>query len=89
MATTKLGSVGYFPTQIIYDESYSHKTDVWGLGCVFFQLLTGFPPFVGSANNNDQTTQVMAQMDEGFYYFPKTVQVSVSCLEVLSKMLQD
>ena len=28
-------------------------------------------------------------MDDGFYYFPKTVQVSVSCLEVLSKMLQD
>ena len=53
MATTKLGTAGYFPTQIIYDEKYSHKTDVWGLGCVFFQLLTGFTPFVGSANNKD------------------------------------
>ena len=33
--------------EIFEGEAYSHKVDVWALGCVFYQMLTGITPFTG------------------------------------------
>ena len=34
--------------QVLNGVSYNHKADVWSLGIVFFELLTGFSPFTGN-----------------------------------------
>ena len=34
--STRTGTVGYLPPQVIYTEAYTHKGDVWGLGCTYF-----------------------------------------------------
>jgi len=31
--------------QMLAKGEYDDKTDVWSLGCMFYQLLTGFTPF--------------------------------------------
>ncbi|WP_435022093.1 serine/threonine protein kinase [Tundrisphaera sp. TA3] len=49
-----LGTAAYMaPEQIRGNYAISHKTDLYSLGCVFYQLLTGEVPFVG------QTPMVM------------------------------
>ena len=33
--------------EIFEGKAYSHKVDVWALGVVFYQMMTGFTPFTG------------------------------------------
>lgn len=42
---TPCGTVGYTAPEIVKDEHYSKKVDMWALGCVLYTLLCGFPPF--------------------------------------------
>ncbi len=45
-----LGTAAYMaPEQIRGTPSISHKTDLYALGCLFFQLLTGEAPFEGQS----------------------------------------
>lgn len=39
------GTPLYMSPQILKEDDYSFKTDIWSLGTVFFELLTGHTPF--------------------------------------------
>jgi serine/threonine-protein kinase len=44
-----LGTAAYMaPEQISGTPEVSHKTDLYALGCLFYQMLTGVPPFQGN-----------------------------------------
>ena len=45
------------PECLITDGYYGYKMDVWGLGCVFFEVLALFPLFPGT-NELDQITKI-------------------------------
>jgi len=45
------------PECLITDGYYSYKMDIWGLGCVFFEVLALFPLFPGS-NELDQINKI-------------------------------
>ena len=45
-----LGTAAYMaPEQIKGEPRVSHKTDLYALGCMLFQMLTGHPPFRGGS----------------------------------------
>ena len=75
-AYTAIGTVDYVQPQVFERKGYTHKADVYSLGCTFFHMLTGFVPF------SDGRAAVY-----GEYYFPRTVKVSLKCLEILTLML--
>jgi len=51
MLTHKCGSPGYVAPEIFKKSGYSYKADVFSLGSVFFNLLTG--RYLFSAQNQD------------------------------------
>lgn len=42
---TPCGTLGYTAPEVISQDHYSMKVDSWGIGCVLYTLLCGFPPF--------------------------------------------
>ena len=42
-----LGSPIYMPPEIIKEQKYGNKVDVWSSGVVTYVLITGKPPFMG------------------------------------------
>ncbi len=47
LSKTVCGTPLIMAPEILNGKLYNHKADVWSLGIVFFELLTGFTPFNG------------------------------------------
>lgn len=48
--THKCGTPGYVAPEILREEGYSYKADMFSLGSLFFNLLTGRYVFSGATN---------------------------------------
>ena len=44
---TQTGTPYYASPEVWRDEPYDHKSDIWSLGCVIYELTTLKPPFRG------------------------------------------
>jgi serine/threonine protein kinase len=42
-----LGSPLYMAPELVREEEYDERVDVWALGCIAFILLSGKPPYFG------------------------------------------
>ena len=47
MSETLIGTPLQMAPEVLYGLMYNHKADVWSLGCLFYEMLTGFSPFTG------------------------------------------
>lgn len=83
LANTVAGTRTLMAPEILRQEAYGHKADVWSIGCLFYQLLFGFLPFQGES----QQLLIDAVM-RGEYGIPKTVHLTKGCLDFLTNCLQ-
>jgi serine/threonine protein kinase len=43
-----LGTPLYMAPELVKEQKYTEKVDVWSLGCIVYQLLSGITPFDGN-----------------------------------------
>ena len=62
---------------------YDQKADIWSLGTLCFELLTGSPPFLGY-----DCDELLNNVEKGKYKIPKHLQLSEEAISFLNGMLQ-
>ncbi|KAI5797996.1 kinase-like domain-containing protein [Peziza echinospora] len=65
-ANSFVGTAEYVSPELLTDKAACKASDLWALGCIIFQLLSGRPPF--KAANEYQTFQKIVNLE---YEFPK------------------
>ena len=48
LAKTRVGTPYYMSPELIRGDAYDHKSDIWSLGCVLYELTTLRHPFTGT-----------------------------------------
>lgn len=82
---TPCGTVGYTAPEVVKDERYSMKVDMWGIGCVLYTLLCGFPPFY------DEKIDILTEkISRGEYSFlrPWWDEISPGAKNCVKKLLE-
>mmetsp|Transcript_15986 Transcript_15986/g.24795 ORF Transcript_15986/g.24795 Transcript_15986/m.24795 type:complete len:148 (-) Transcript_15986:872-1315(-) len=69
--------------EVLEGKQYDSKIDVWSLGAVFYEMLTGFTPFTGTSKDD-----LKKNLKAGSYRFPKNIKLTVQGLDFLNCCLQ-
>ena len=46
-AKTSVGSPLYMAPEVMLGNKYNYKADIWSIGTIVFEMVAGFPPFIG------------------------------------------
>ncbi|KAL1804728.1 hypothetical protein ACET3Z_027796 [Daucus carota] len=85
LAETLCGSPLYMAPEIMQLQKYDAKADLWSVGAILFQLVTGRTPFTGS--NQIQLLQNIVRATE--LRFPSDVtDLSSECVDLCRKLLR-
>ena len=76
------GTPLYMSPQIVDDTRYTYKTDIWSLGVMYYELLTGKFPF-----NGEKMSELEKNLHVGFYTLELTKKPSLECLQILTSCL--
>ena len=64
-------------------KKYNTSVDLWSLGTITYQLLTGKPPFIGK-----NYEEIFKHIMEGKYSLPSSMKVSVEIITFINGLLQ-
>jgi len=80
---TMCGTPLYMAPEVITGAKYNYKADVWSLGALLFQILTGEYPFTGK--NIDE---LRFNLKQGIYKIPNNTNLSLECIDFLNCCLK-
>ncbi|CDH11660.1 related to Serine/threonine-protein kinase RCK2 [Zygosaccharomyces bailii ISA1307] len=82
---TPCGTVGYTAPEVVKDEKYSTKVDMWVIGCVLYTILCGFPPFY-----DEKIDTLTEKISRGDYVFlrPWWDEISDGAKNAVSRLLE-
>lgn len=83
LSETICGTPLVMAPEVLNGKRYNHKADVWSLGIVFFEMITGFTPFTGL-----NKTDLKNNLDKGNYGIPRSIKLSLQGLDFLNGCLQ-
>ena len=63
-----VGTPGLIAPECIHNKFSDKRSDYWSLGCLLYNLLTGFPPFLG-----ENTFDILEKASEGKFIFPEGI----------------
>ncbi|MCL7029827.1 hypothetical protein MKW94_014223 [Papaver nudicaule] len=85
LAETLCGSPLYMAPEIMQLQKYDAKADLWSVGAILFQLVTGNTPFNG--NNPIQLLQNILKSTE-LSFPPDSVDLTSDCIDLCQKLLR-
>ena len=65
------------------NKPYNTKTDLWSLGVITYELLTGSSPFIG-----ETTQELFEEIQKGKYILPHDLKCSVEIISFINGLLQ-
>lgn len=86
LAETLCGSPLYMAPEILQFHKYDAKADLWSVGAILFELLTGKPPFNGA--NHLQLLQNIERGEGGRLPVGVAASLSPSCKQLLQQLLR-
>lgn len=72
MSETVCGTPLIMAPEVLNGIRYNHKADIWSLGILFFELITGFTPFTGRDRDD-----LKKNLEKGVYKLPKKLKLSL------------
>ncbi|CAD8074710.1 unnamed protein product [Paramecium sonneborni] len=78
---TRCGTPGYVAPEILLDNPYDFKIDIYSLGALLYVILTGKPLFKGATES--ETIQLNTDNNLDF----SNTQLSTTCIDLLKNML--
>lgn len=81
MAQTQLGTPLFMAPEIFNRENYSYKVDVWSLGALSYEILTGRSAFVCT------TLQELRNLQKQPVSFPEDCRLSIEARNIVTQML--
>ncbi|KAG8374350.1 hypothetical protein BUALT_Bualt11G0122700 [Buddleja alternifolia] len=85
LAETLCGSPLYMAPEIMQLQKYDAKADLWSVGAILFQLVTGKTPFTGS--NQIQLLQNIIKSTE-LQFPPEAKDLNPHCVDLCRKLLR-
>ncbi|KAL9678949.1 hypothetical protein QQ045_016801 [Rhodiola kirilowii] len=85
LAETLCGSPLYMAPEIMQMQKYDAKADLWSVGAILFQLVTGKTPFNG---NTQLQLQHNIMNSNDLYFPPNNENLSSECKDLCKKLLR-
>ncbi len=76
-----IGTPNFMAPECIHNKFSDKRSDYWSLGCLLYNLLTGFPPFLG-----ESTFIIFEKSSEGKFIFPNGF-LSTFAIDLINKLL--
>jgi len=81
----KVGTVCYIAPEVLQEKGYSHKVDIWSLGCIMFLMLQGYLPFDAKSEELSREYILKKQVD---FTKPKWLLISEEGRDLLKRFLR-
>ncbi|KAL7558223.1 hypothetical protein ACA910_016103 [Epithemia clementina (nom. ined.)] len=82
LAETLCGSPLYMAPEILQHHRYDAKADLWSVGTVLFEMISGTPPF-----NGENHIDLLRNIQRKAVRLPANVKVSKECVNILRLLL--
>ena len=80
---SRCGTPGFVAPEVLQDKAYDFKVDIFSVGCLMFNLLTGKSPFRGTAYDEVVMRNYHCKID----YESIEGDVSSECLQLIKQLL--
>jgi 3-phosphoinositide dependent protein kinase-1 len=76
-----IGTPGFIAPECIHNKFADTRSDYWSLGCLLYNLLTGFPPFLG-----ENTFDKLEKASDGKFIYPNGI-LSEDAIDLINKLI--
>lgn len=76
-----IGTPGFIAPECIHNKFADYRSDYWSLGCLLYNLLTGFPPFLG-----ENTFDILEKASDGKFIYPNDI-ISKDAIDLINKLI--
>lgn len=83
--TTVIGYPYYFAPEVMENDSYDDRVDIWGLGIIYYYMVFGVQPW--SLSKTIDLKGVFERIRKGGLTIPSSSVVSAQTVELIKKML--